>query len=108
ARRFELRGVRDGVTYVDDYAHLPTEVSSMIDAAREGEWSRVVAVFQPHRYSRTASLWRDFADAFTDADLVVLTDVYGFDEQPIAGVSGHLVLRAVLDAHPDLQVVYLP
>jgi UDP-N-acetylmuramate--alanine ligase len=108
ARRFELRGVHDGVTYVDDYAHLPTEVSSMIDAAREGSWSRVVAVFQPHRYSRTERLWRDFADAFTDADLVVLTDVYGFDEPPIAGVSGRLVVRAVLDAHPDLPVVYLP
>jgi len=108
ARRFELRGTRDGVTYVDDYAHLPTEVAAMIDAGREGPWGRVVAVFQPHRYSRTASLWRDFADAFTDADLVVLTDVYAFDEPPIDGVSGRLVLRAVLDAHPDLPVVYLP
>ena len=68
----------------------------------------VVVVFQPHRYSRTAALWRDFADAFTHADLVVLTDVYGFDEVPIAGVSGRLVVRAVLDAHPDLPVVYLP
>jgi UDP-N-acetylmuramate--alanine ligase len=108
ARRFELRGVRDGVTYVDDYAHLPTEVAAMIDAAHEGTWARVVAVFQPHRYSRTARLWRDFADSFVGADLVVLTDVYGFDEPAIPGVSGHLVLRAVLDAHPELPVVYLP
>ncbi|MET0626965.1 MAG: UDP-N-acetylmuramate--L-alanine ligase [Acidimicrobiia bacterium] len=108
ARRFELRGARDGVTYVDDYAHLPTEVAAMVDAAGEGGWGRVVVVFQPHRFTRTAALWRDFADAFTGADLVVLTDVYGFDELPIAGVSGRLVLRAVLDAHPELEVVYLP
>jgi UDP-N-acetylmuramate--alanine ligase len=108
ARRFELRGVRDGVTFVDDYAHLPSEVASTIDAAREGDWSRVVAVFQPHRYSRTAELWRDFADAFTRADVVVLTDVYAFNEPAIDGVSGRLVLRAVLDAHPALPVVYLP
>jgi UDP-N-acetylmuramate--alanine ligase len=107
-RRYQFRGERDGVTFVDDYAHLPTEVSAMIDAAREGEWRRIVAVFQPHRYTRTAALWRDFADAFVGADVVVITDVYGFDETPIAGVSGHLVVRAVLDAHPELSVVYLP
>jgi UDP-N-acetylmuramate--alanine ligase len=108
ARRFQLRGVRAGVTYVDDYAHLPGEVHAMVDAAREGGWNHVIAVFQPHRYSRTALLWRDFADAFAGADTVVLTDVYGFDEPAIPGVSGRLVLRAVLDAHPDQPVVYLP
>jgi UDP-N-acetylmuramate--alanine ligase len=108
ARRFQRRGARDGVTFVDDYAHLPTEVAAMVDAAREGGWSRVVVVFQPHRYSRTADLWRDFADAFVGADLLVLTDVYGFNEPVIPGVSGRLVLHAVLDAHPDQPVVYLP
>ncbi len=108
ARRFQFRGERDGVTYVDDYAHLPSDVDAMIRAAREGGWERVVAVFQPHRYTRTAALWRDFADAFTAADLIVLTDVYGFDETPIAGVSGHLVVRAVLDAHPEPAVTDLP
>jgi UDP-N-acetylmuramate--alanine ligase len=108
ARRFERRGERRGVTFVDDYAHLPAEVAAMVGAAREGGWSRVVVVFQPHRYSRTADLWRDFADAFVGADLVVLTDVYAFNEAPIEGVSGRLVLRAVLDAHPELPVVYLP
>jgi len=75
ARRFQFRGERDGVTYVDDYAHLPSDVDAMIRAAREGGWERVVAVFQPHRYTRTAALWRDFADAFTGADALVLTDV---------------------------------
>jgi UDP-N-acetylmuramate--alanine ligase len=108
ARRFQFRGERDGVTYVDDYAHLPSDVDAMIRAAREGGWNRVVAVFQPHRYSRTAALWRDFADAFTGADALVLTDVYPAGEQPQPGVSGRLVLKAVLDAHPDLDVTYLP
>jgi UDP-N-acetylmuramate--alanine ligase len=108
ARRFQFRGERDGVTYVDDYAHLPSDVDAMIRAAREGGWERVVAVFQPHRYTRTAALWRDFADAFTGADALVLTDVYPAGEQPQPGVSGRLVLRAVLDAHPEQAVSYLP
>ena len=59
-RRFQVRGERAGVTYVDDYAHLPGEVSAVLAAARDGDWTRVVCVFQPHRYSRTESLWRDF------------------------------------------------
>lgn len=108
ARRFQFRGERDGVTYVDDYAHLPSDVDAMIRAAREGGWQRVVAVFQPHRYTRTAALWRDFADAFAGADALVLTDVYPAGEQPQPGVSGRLVLRAVLDAHPEQAVTYLP
>ena len=108
ARRFQFRGEVDGVTFVDDYAHLPAEVAAAIHTAKEGGWPRVVAVFQPHRYTRTASLWRDFADAFAEADSVVLTDVYSAGETPQPGVSGRLVLRAVLDAHPALPVTYLP
>ena len=98
------RGERDGVTFVDDYAHLPSEVTAAIATARRGPWERVIAVFQPHRYSRTASIGRDFADAFTAADAVVLTDVYAAGETPIPGVSGRLVLHAVLDKHPALPV----
>jgi UDP-N-acetylmuramate--alanine ligase len=108
ARRFQFRGEIDGVTLVDDYAHLPTEVAAMLRAAREGGWRRVIAVFQPHRYSRTERLWQDFADAFVDADAVVLTDIYPAGETPRPGVSGRLVLRAVLDAHPDAALTYLP
>jgi len=108
ARRFQFRGEVDGVTYVDDYAHLPGEVSAAIGAAREGGWRRIIAVFQPHRYTRTARLWREFADAFVDADVVVLTDVYSAGEAPRPGVSGQLVLHAVLDAHPAQAVTYLP
>jgi UDP-N-acetylmuramate--alanine ligase len=108
ARRFEFRGERDGVTFVDDYAHLPTEVRAALAAARDGGWRRVVCVFQPHRYSRTSALWRDFAHAFTDADLLVVTDIYAADEPPRPGVSGKLIVDAVLEAHPSAQVAYLP
>jgi UDP-N-acetylmuramate--alanine ligase len=108
ARRFQFRGELDGVTLVDDYAHIPGEIAAMIRAAREGGWRRVIAVFQPHRYTRTARLWRDFGDAFAGADAVVLTDVYAAGEDPQPGVSGRLVLRAVLDRHPALPVTYLP
>ncbi|HEY6317377.1 MAG TPA: UDP-N-acetylmuramate--L-alanine ligase [Acidimicrobiia bacterium] len=108
ARRFQFRGDIDGVTLIDDYAHNPGKVAAVLRAAREGGWRRVVAVFQPHRYSRTATLWRDYADAFVDADQVVLTDIYGAEETPQPGVTGRLVLRAILDAHPATPVTYLP
>ncbi|MEX0664602.1 MAG: UDP-N-acetylmuramate--L-alanine ligase [Acidimicrobiia bacterium] len=108
ARRFQFRGEVAGVTLVDDYAHIPGEVTAMVRAAREGDWKRVVVIFQPHRFTRTARLWRDFADAFVNADAVVLTDVYGAGEVPQPGVSGRLLVRSVLDAHPELPVTYLP
>jgi UDP-N-acetylmuramate--alanine ligase len=108
ARRFQFRGERNGVTFVDDYAHLPTEVRAALAAAKDGGWRRIVCVFQPHRYSRTAALWQDFAHAFADADHLVVTDVYPADEPPRPGVSGKLVLDAVLEAHPETQAAYLP
>jgi UDP-N-acetylmuramate--alanine ligase len=108
ARRFERRGEAKGVTVVDDYAHLPTEVAAALAAAATGPWRRVVAVFQPHRYSRTASLWQDFAHAFRDADLLAVTDVYAAGEAPRPGVSGKLVVDAVLDADPWALVAWLP
>ena len=107
ARRFEFRGERDGITFVDDYAHLPSEVRAALAAAGDGGWNRVVAVFQPHRFSRVASLWQDFADAFVDADLLAVTDVYGAGERPRPGVSGRLIFDAVTAAHPDIAAYYL-
>jgi UDP-N-acetylmuramate--alanine ligase len=108
ARRFQFRGERHGVTYIDDYAHLPTEVAAALDAAADGGWPRIVCVFQPHRYSRTAALWRGFADAFDAADVLVVTDVYGAGEAPRPGVTGKLVVDAVLEAHPEQRLAYLP
>lgn len=106
-RRFEFRGEAGGVTFVDDYAHLPTEVRATLAAARAGGWQRIVAVFQPHRYTRTAALAPSFATAFDDADLVFVTDVYSAGEPVVPGVSGRLVADAVTARRPDRPVVYV-
>ena len=108
ARRYEFRGEAGGVTFIDDYAHLPGEVSAVLSAARAGGWRRVVCVYQPHRYTRTASLWRDFGRSFAQADLVVLTDVYGAGERPQPGISGKLLVDAVLDTEPHKRVGWFP
>ena len=108
ARRFQFRGEAAGVEFVDDYAHLPTEVRAALEAARTGDWNRVVCVFQPHRFSRTAALWEEFGDAFDDADVLVVTDIYPAGEAPRPGVSGKLIVNAVLDAHPWRRLAYLP
>ncbi|MGH2734601.1 MAG: UDP-N-acetylmuramate--L-alanine ligase [Actinomycetota bacterium] len=107
-RRFQSRGTVRGVTVIDDYAHHPTEVRELLKAARAGGWKRVVAVFQPHRYSRTRALHRDFGPAFSGADVVIVTDVYGAGELPVPGVSGKLVADAVAERLPGRRVAYLP
>jgi UDP-N-acetylmuramate--alanine ligase len=107
-RRFEVRGELEGVTFVDDYAHLPSEVAAAVAAASVGGWRRVVVVFQPHRYSRTEALWAAFADAFGGADVLVVTDVYPAGEPSRPGVSGRLIATAVAQRHPDLTLTYAP
>ena len=107
-RRFQVRGTAGGVTVVDDYAHHPTEVRATLAAARPGPWDRVVAVFQPHRYSRTLALHEEFGGAFDEADRIVVTDVYGAGEQPVPGVSGKLVADAICSHLPGRAVAYLP
>jgi len=108
ARRFESRGEVNGVRFVDDYAHLPTEVAAVIEAARDTAPRRLVVVFQPHRYSRIAALGTQFADSFTGADVVVVTDVFPAGETPRPGVTGRIVADAVRRAHPALDVTYVP
>lgn len=107
-RRFQRIGTCGAVTVVDDYAHHPTEVQATLAAARTGPWRRVVCVFQPHRFSRTRLLGTDFGLAFDDADFVVLTDVYGAGEEPEPGVSGKLLVDAILHRSPYSQVAYIP
>jgi UDP-N-acetylmuramate--alanine ligase len=119
ARRFEFRSLLNGADVYDDYAHTSSEVvatlalarevaSATIDAVSEARPRRVVAVFQPHRYTRIARHWREFADAFVDADVVVVTGLDGASEDPIPGVSGRLVVHTVLDHHPATALAYLP
>lgn len=110
ARRFDIRAVDGGATLVDDYAHLPNEIAAVLAAAKgTGDgWKRVVAVFQPNRFNRMAVMWQEYRDAFVDADVVVLTDIFASGTTPIPGVTGKLVVNAVLDAHPDTSLVWMP
>ena len=86
ARRFDIRGVDGGATFVDDYGHLPAEIAAVIAAARDSGdgWGRVIVAFQPNRFNRIAEMWRDYADAFVGADVVVITEIYpsGHDADP--------------------------
>jgi UDP-N-acetylmuramate--alanine ligase len=107
-RRFEHRGSSRGAEFVDDYAHHPTEIAATLVAARAHGSDRVVAVFQPHRYSRTASHWRPLGQSLAAADLVVLTDVYDAGEVPIPGITGKLLIDALLESSPKTRAVYLP
>jgi len=108
ARRFEFRGEAAGVDFVDDYAHLPTEVAAALAAGRDTAPERLVAVFQPHRYSRLAALAPEFGSSFVEADVLAITDVYSAGEAPIPGVSGKAVVDAVLADDPTRSVAYLP
>lgn len=108
-RRFDIRGRLDGVTFVDDYAHLPREIDAVLTAARtSGDgWRRIVAVFQPNRYNRMSKISAEYADAFRSADLVVLTDIYSSGTARIEGVTGHLVVDAVVTRHPETEVIWI-
>ena len=109
-RRFEERGQGNGITFIDDYAHHPSEIRATLAAARlrvdRGKHRRVVAIFQPHRYSRTLRFLEEFATAFSDADLVVITDIYSAGEVNLGQISGQQVAEAVSQHHP--QVLYHP
>lgn len=104
-RRFQIKGEKSGIMVVDDYAHHPTEIKATLAAARALNRERVIAVFQPHRYSRTQALWRELGEAFSACDLVVFTEVYAASEKPIPGVNGKLVYEAALGA--GCNAVYL-
>jgi UDP-N-acetylmuramate--alanine ligase len=86
-RRFQLRGQARGVTVVDDYGHHPTEIRATLAAARECGHQRIFVVFQPHRFTRTLDLLDQFADAFVDADTVIVLPIYAASEEPIPGVT---------------------
>lgn len=106
-RRFEHRGSVAGVTLVDDYAHLPTEVAAALQGAASTNPRRLVAVFQPHRYSRTEQLWSTFTDAFVAADVLIVTGVYGAGEAPRPGIVGSLIADDITRAYPDADVRFI-
>lgn len=94
-RRFQTKGEVDGIWVVDDYAHHPTEINSTLLAARQTRPERLIAVFQPHRYTRTKFLREEFGKAFAAADIVILTDIYAAGEQPIPGISGETLVQEI-------------
>jgi len=90
-RRFEIKADVNGVIVVDDYAHHPTEVKATLEGIRAGWKRRIIAVFQPHTYSRTRDFYLEFGKSFFNADVLIVTDVYPAREQPIQGISGELI-----------------
>jgi UDP-N-acetylmuramate--alanine ligase len=105
-RRYQTRGTVRGVTVVDDYGHHPTEIAAVLAAARAGGPTRIVAVFQPHRYSRTRDLMEEFGRAFSAADVVVLTDIYPAGEAAIPDITlDALAARVAATRQSDLHVV---
>ena len=87
-RRFELKKKVNNVTVIEDYAHHPTEIKATLEAAKQGWACRTIAIFQPHRYSRLSMLMKEFATAFNQADILLLTDIFPAGEKPIKGASG--------------------
>ena len=107
-RRFEYRGKARGADFFDDYAHHPSEIAATLAAARGMAPRRLVAIFQPHRYSRTEAQWRGMGKAMAAADVAVITDVYAAGEEPIPGVSGKLLVDALSESNPRKRLVYVP
>ena len=106
-RRFQIKGEKKGILVVDDYGHHPVEIMATLKAARTGWGKRIIAVFQPHRYTRTQTLFKDFLTAFYDADVLVLTDIYPAGEDRIEGVESKALFEGLREyGHKD--VTYLP
>jgi len=106
-RRFENKGSANSITVFDDYGHHPTEIKATLKTARRTVSGRLIGVFQPHRYTRTRALCNDFADAFDDLDLLVLTEIYCAGEAPIEGVSAELIRQAV-SKRGRTKIEYVP
>ncbi len=107
-RRFETLGERDGYQVIDDYAHHPTEIKVTLAAAKRHYGRRLIAIFQPHLYSRTRDLLDEFGDAFADADAIIIADIYAAREAPSGDVSSESLYRLVKQRNPGKPVVYLP
>jgi UDP-N-acetylmuramate--alanine ligase len=97
-RRFQMRGQARGITVIDDYGHHPTEIRATLAAAQLCKFQRVLAVFQPHRYTRTQHLMDEFAKSFDDADIVYLLDIYAASESPIEGITAQALADRIRDA----------
>ncbi len=106
-RRFEIKGIKKGIMVVDDYGHHPSEIQATLTSARNGWDRRIIAIFQPHTYSRTLAFAKEFGSSFDNSDILIVTDVYPAREIPIEGVSGKLIAESARDfGHKN--VYYIP
>jgi UDP-N-acetylmuramate--alanine ligase len=106
-RRFQIKGEKNGILIVDDYGHQPVEIMATLKAARSGWERRIVAVFQPHRYTRTQALFHEFLTAFNDADVLILTDIYPAGEDRIEGMEAKALFEGIRE-HGHKDVTYIP
>jgi UDP-N-acetylmuramate--alanine ligase len=111
-RRFELKEKINNIMIIEDYAHHPTEIATTLDAAKRGWMRRIVAVFQPHRYSRLSALMKEFATSFNQADVLIMTEIFAAGEKPIEGISGKVLFEEIkqfghksIYYEPDLKKV---
>jgi UDP-N-acetylmuramate--alanine ligase len=107
SRRFDIKGVVNGITVIDDYGHHPVEIRATLEAAKICKFDRLLVLFQPHRYSRTQHLWNEFCSAFNLADVLVLTDIYPASEAPIEGITSEALAEAIRKAGHK-HVFYYP
>ncbi|HSB68926.1 MAG TPA: UDP-N-acetylmuramate--L-alanine ligase [Candidatus Methylomirabilis sp.] len=107
SRRFQIKGEPKGIMVVDDYAHHPTEIQATLNAAKRGFGRRLIALFQPHRYTRTQALLKEFSTAFYQADRLFVTEIYAAGERPIPGVHGGQIAEGVAE-HGHRGVTYVP
>jgi UDP-N-acetylmuramate--alanine ligase len=105
-RRFQIRGTKKSITWVDDYAHHPTEIKMTLKAAKASSKKRVVVLFQPHRYTRTRDLFKEFMSAFNEADVLIITDIYAAGEKEIEGVNSQKFYQSIKDyGHKDVTFI---
>ncbi|HTZ10881.1 MAG TPA: UDP-N-acetylmuramate--L-alanine ligase [Candidatus Margulisiibacteriota bacterium] len=107
-RRLEVKFQDKGLTLIDDYAHHPTEIMATLSALKNFASKRTIAVFQPHRYSRTKILLDDFSASFADADNLIVTDIYPASESPIEGITAKLLCERIRSLSPGKKIDYLP
>ncbi len=105
-RRFQIIGSPNNVLIVDDYAHNPSKIKATLSAARSGWSRRVLAIFQPHRFTRTKLLQKEFSHAFLDADLLFVTDIYAAGEAPIPGISAEKLTSEIKKSHPEKEIIF--
>ncbi|HBS47871.1 TPA: UDP-N-acetylmuramate--L-alanine ligase [Candidatus Dependentiae bacterium] len=109
-RRFEFKGTFNGAELYDDYGHHPTEIKNALTVARLKKKNKLVAIFQPHRFSRTFKLWDDFVETFSGSgiDVLYITDIYPASEDPIDGVTSERLAKAIAQKDPLIKIIYFP